>query len=238
MSCKTRVSLFLLFLIPGIIGMLCMTAGYVNFTNKNDRFVKATCECIKTQIVRDSCYDACCYHDKDNDCVGCYYDCYSGIVNADIENVTVKTYPINVYTSDYKNKVNAFLNVNYPIGKLFRCYYTFKNDHVVISVNKYNTLQPFIAGIIFLSISGLFLLFWIIFESCTCSPYCCGHLYEACFDCCSHCKHKFQKAREKRAAIAETKSLIKHAKNDPPQYDFVERDNMPSAPPLNSLLLN
>lgn len=221
--------------------MLCMTAGYVNFTNKNDKFVAATCQCISTQIINDRCYDSCCYRDDENNCVSCYYDCYSGIVRADIENVTVKTYPIKVYTSDYRNKVNAFLNVNYPIGKLFDCYYTFQKDNVIISIDMYNTLTPLIAGIVFLSLSGLFLFLWVFWECCTCSPSCCGHMYECFFGCCLDCKQKFKRAREQRAMIAETRALVKNAKTDPPQYDHLQRansQNAPSAPPLDSLLLN
>ena len=221
--------------------MLCMTAGYVNMKNMNEKFVPAICQCIYTQIVNDRCYDSCCYRDNDDNCVSCYYDCFSGIVNADIENVTVKMYGINVYTSDYRNKVNAYLNVNYPVGKLFDCYYTFHKDNVIISLDMYNPFPSFVAGIVFLSISGLFLLFWLIIECCTCSPYCCGNMYECCFNCCSQCKRKFNEAREIQSENRERRVLIKYAEKAPLDNTYFQRSNSqnaPSAPPEHVLDIN
>lgn len=248
MDCKIRLIFFGLFLVPGLIGMLCMTAGYVNYNNKNEKYVSATCQCVSTQIINDRCYDSCCYRDDEDDCVGCYYDCYSGIVNADIENVTIKAYALKVYTNDYKNKVNAYLNVHYPLNKLFHCYYTFQDDNVVISLSMYNTFPPFVAGLVFLSISGIFLLIWLICECCTfgailCDtlPHCCGNIYECCFSCCSRCKNRFNQAREIQAETRERRGLIKYAQNNPPQYDYLQRANSqsaPSAPPMEHLNIN
>ena len=220
--------------------MLCMTAGYVNFKNKNDKYVPATCKCKSTKIINDRCYDSCCYRNEDDECEGCYYDCFSGLVNADIENVTVNTYGIIVYTSDYWNKVNAYLNVNYPIGKMFHCYYTFHNDDVTISLGLYNPFPSFVAGLVFLSISGLFLLFWMIVECYTCSPYFCGNVYECCFNCCSQCKRRFNRARETQSENRERRVLIKYAQDPPSVNSFQRSDSQgaPSAPPEYVLNIN
>ena len=142
-----------------------------------------------------------------------------------------------MYTSDYKNKVNAYLNVNYPIGKLFHCYYTFHNDNVIISLDMYDPFPSFVAGLVFLSISGLFLLFWMIIECCICSPYCWGNVCELFSNCCLYCRRKFNKAREIQFENRERRLLLRHAKKTPPSNNLQISDyqSAPSAPPADTL---
>ena len=135
--CCSTVILGPIFGVFALIGLLCMTAGYVNNMNMNNAMVAAVCQTMSYQIQPDSCYRGCCSTDSNGKCIGCYYTCYSGYVTASIQNITTGS-TIKVYTNDLYNNVNAYLSVTYPTGKLFSCYYTYNTKRASSGVRKEN----------------------------------------------------------------------------------------------------
>lgn len=215
--CCSSVILGIIFGIFALIGLLCMTAGYVNNRNKNGNLVPATCQTISSETLPDSCYKSCCYFDSDGECVGCTYTCYSGYVKAAVENITAGSV-LKVTTRDLYTDVNAFLNVYYPVGRLFSCYYTFGYS-VSLYLGLYDIQGPYIAGIAFLALAALALLIWIILSvpwlyncccsncsnccSSNCSGCCsgcsssCSNCLAGCFDPCRTCKGSLQRTKER-----------------------------------------
>jgi hypothetical protein len=200
--CCSSVILGIIFGLFALIGMLCMTAGYVNNKNKNGNMVPAACQTLFSQIQTDSCYRSCCSTDSNGKCIGCYYVCYSGYVTASIENITVGSV-LKVYTNDLYANVNAYLNVNYPNGRFFSCYYTYGSS-VSLFLGLFDVQGPYIAGIVFLSLAALVLLIWIIIAFpwlLDCLGGCCTGCCSRCVDPCRTCKRNMQKAKEKRDEI-------------------------------------
>ena len=196
-----------LFGLFALIGLLCMTAGYLNNMNINGSMVHATCLSTSYQILPDSCYRSCCTTDSKGKCVGCSYICYSGYVTASIENITTGTV-FKAFTDDLYTNVNAYLTVHYPSGKLFSCYYTFGTS-VSIFLGLTDVQGPYIAGLVFLGLAAAVGLVWLIisipylfecFGDCcgVCCSGCCNSLCAMFADPFSSCRRSIQAAKEKR----------------------------------------
>lgn len=196
--CCSSVILGPTFGVFALIGMLCMTAGYVNNMNKNAAMVPATCNAISYQIQPDSCYRGCCSVDSNNKCIGCYYTCYSGFVTASIQDITPGS-TFKVYTNDQYSNVNAFLSVNYPSGKLFSCFYTYTGSAVAIALGLNDVQGPYIAGLVFLGLAAAVGLVWLVIAFPTllsCCFGCCSDMCDRCTDPCRSCKRRRQIAKE------------------------------------------
>jgi hypothetical protein len=191
-----------------LVGLLCMTAGYVNNRNKNGVMVLATCAVVSTQTLPDSCYNYCCYTDSDNNCVSCYQPCFSGYVDASIPNITDGS-TFKVFSDRAAINVNAYLSVNYKVGKLFSCFYTFSGSSVSIQLGLSDIQGPYIAGLVFLSLAAFVLIIWFIilcpsildcFGACCgdCCGSCCSDIGKMCIDPCRSCRRSMQQTKSQK----------------------------------------
>lgn len=149
-------------LVFGIIMAGCFIGATVN-SNNNQRLVPASCKTESTAIVTTSCTNACCTFDANNQCMSCTYTCYDGYVTASIPNITTST-SFRACNYDFSSSVNAYLNVNFPVGRTFGCFYTFDGSVVSIRLSYYPVQTVWIAGYVMGGIAATALLVWIVWE--------------------------------------------------------------------------
>jgi len=167
--------------ICGLIGMLCLTAGYVANRNHNATQIPAECLCIDHLIVKSRCSYSCRCRTITYDCGRtnlcsrtvcdtCYKDCYYGYVNLTIVNVVYDVFKY-VIRYDHEHTVINYLNEHFPIGSSTKCYYD-KDKHFDISFDLKDEEGPYVAGLVFCLLAALFLVAWGIFELTILIAYC------------------------------------------------------------------
>jgi len=211
-------SLFLLF---GLIGMLCMTAGYVVNTNFDNGLKKTTCTTLSSYVLAAQCSYSC-FCNSNGKCQVCYYTCYNCWVVALIAGVTPGS-TLQV-ASGLQSTIDAtsFLSIDYPNNGTFTCYYNYNSTGPVnIYLNQRDAQSSFVAGLVFCGLAAAVLLVWIIIEIVAFLPEildtiegCCGACFGACgacFGACGTCRHncatKLNRAKENRRAAKEAKAV-------------------------------
>ena len=196
----------LLFLLFGLIGMLCMTAGYINNSNKNSQLVQGTCVTQSHAVIGKTCSYTC--NCNDDICHTCYRPCYDGYINVNIQNIVTMApiYIITLISSPYD--VNNYLTTFYPISGEFRCYYSGSNEtSVQVQINLNDANSSFIAGLVFLSLAAVVLLIWIIFEMIAFCPSFLSSFGDYIAGCCGHCKKKYLDYKQKRKELEAEKQF-------------------------------
>lgn len=156
-SCGGRLIIFgSVFLLFGLIGMLCMTAGYVANTNNNNALISDTCITQAYSVVAKQCSYTCNCDSKGQNCHTCYYTCFDGFIFVNITNI-VNSYRIYVLTADRVSDIDYTLSINYPIQKPFTCFRTTQQP-ISVRLSMYDANSSFIAGIVFLSFAAATLL--------------------------------------------------------------------------------
>lgn len=244
-SCRNNFCLRLLifgglFLLFGIIGLLCFTAGYVNNTNFNYGLTKTSCVTNSTYVVADTCSYTCNCDNNGKNCNTCYYTCYDGYVVAIITGITLGS-PFEVVGNlKQYSDVSAYLNTNYPIRSSFSCYYNSNANitgQVQIYLNPKDAQSSYIAGLVFCGFAATVLLIWIIIELFAFLPLVFEGISNAISDCCDTCRRKRavkQAKHDLEQAIEDKKAQsYKPSSEDflPPQLSSDEQI-VPSAPPL------
>lgn len=229
-GCGVRTLIFgCIFGLFGLIGMLCMTAGYVANTNNNNALVSDVCATQGYTIVSKQCSYTCYCDSKGNNCRTCYYTCFDGFIFINITDI-VNMYRIYVLTADHVADVNNYLSFNYPVGRPFTCYRT-TQEPIDVRLTKYDANSSFIAGLVFLSLAAVILIVWIIVECCFSGPEILACL---CFGICSRCsEYKIHRRRmkleaenrkrleEERLEEEERKARVSfaHDVEQPPTFD-------------------
>ena len=82
MGCCCKLLVFgLPALVCALIGMLCLTAGYVSNSNKNSQLTKAMCGTLSYSIRARLCSYSCNCDNQGHNCQTCTYPCFDGYVN-------------------------------------------------------------------------------------------------------------------------------------------------------------
>jgi len=200
-----------IFLVFALIGMLCLTAGYVNNTNFNNNLSKGTCVTKSTYVLADTCSYTCnCVTDSQghSTCHTCYYTCYDGYVVAAIDGVTQGSAFEAVSSLQTTYDATNYLNANYPTGKLFTCYYTGANStgQVQVYLNPKDANSSYIAGLVFCGLAAAVLLAYVIVELIVCGPALC--------DCFASCCYNCRRSRENRRLARETRHKTEKQERD------------------------
>lgn len=206
MGCGCRFLIFgLVFLGLGLIGMLCLTAGWINNSNLNDAL---TFTDKAVTVTSQSWATTCSYCCSNSDgCDTCYRTCFYGVISLEIPNVTTPfTIDLQVVSGiTERNDVDVFLSTNFPIGKTFKCYYSGRGQstHVQLQPNDSETSK--IVGIVFCSFAAAVLVVWLIVEAIICMPDCLGSVSQ----CCSDCSIRRERSKRERDRIANDKRVAK-----------------------------
>lgn len=198
------------FLVCGLIGMLCMTAGYVVNSNANNQLRVGNCVTQSWFIQQTRCTNTCCSKDHDGNCISCTFTCYNSVVYVNIADVAQND-PVTVAGgANTAADAQALLQVNYPIGGSFRCYYQVSNtSSVPIQLNLNDAMSSYIAGLFFLSAAALILLVWIVIEFCIFGIPCIAGCFDSCGDCCRNTRRqkREQKERERRERLEQEEQM-------------------------------
>lgn len=181
----------------GVIGMLCMTAGYVANTNNNNALITDMCTTQAYSVVAKQCSYTCNCDSKGNNCHTCYYTCFDGFIFVNITNI-VNMFRIYVLTADRVSDVDYYLSINYPVNKQFTCYRT-TVEPIDVRLTRYDANSSFIAGIVFLSLAAATLVTYIIILCCLFASDIISCLCDGVI--CSRCSEsKFRRQRKKLEA--------------------------------------
>lgn len=163
-----RISFGITFGILAVVGLLCMTAGYVANKKFNRELKEAICKITAHDIIKRRCSYTChCHTIIINEqshirCRTCYRDCYYGYIIIEITNVINNFYKY-IINYNQQGRVELYLNQYFPINSVRQCFYT-KNEKPYIVFNKKNEEGPFIAGVCFLIVAGVVLFLWGVLE--------------------------------------------------------------------------
>lgn len=258
-DCCVRALIFgLIALVFGLVGMLCMTAGYVNNTNFNDDITKATCVVVSSTVQAGTCTESC--NCNGNNCGICTFTCFNAIVTASIAGVTSGSTVEVVGGLLTPSDATAYLAADFPNGASFVCFYNTNANNtgqVSIFLSERNAESSFIAGLVFCGLTAATILIWIVVEIIVCGPDiadCCRSCFQAlsCVSCRQQCRIALQRRRaakqaatEQKAAIEEQKRVAEEEKRrqfDPQPEDFSVPPNPyaqpPTAPPSEEVLRN
>lgn len=163
-TCCYFIIFGIIFVVFGLIGMLCFTAGYINNKNFNEQQTIATCTVVSSYVQSDTCSYSC--NCDGSSCSTCYYTCYNGVVYASIPSVTSSSPVTVVYYLDKSSQVTSYLQYRYPNGASFICYYNTNfqsSGSVQIKLGLRDYTTSFYVGIVFCSLAAVTLLVFLIF---------------------------------------------------------------------------
>ena len=170
-----RLIIGLVFIFLGLVGMLCLTAGYIANKTRNNSRIKATCVFTAHQIRHKLCSYQCNCVTKSYPCgeiichspycQTCYKDCYDGFVVVEIPDIVKDIWIYILHGDDDEGYHLNYLNTFYPIGDEHQCYYDNTTNTIRLSYDVLkNEQDPYIAGIVLCAFAGGTLLVWSVIE--------------------------------------------------------------------------
>lgn len=228
MGCYCKLLVFgLPALVCALIGMLCLTTGYVGNSNKNAQLSEATCGTLSYSIRARLCSYTCNCDSQGKNCQTCTYPCFDGYIVVAIQNVVTGATILVTQGARASNDVLVLMQTNYPINGTFRCFYSGIGASAQVYLSMFDADTSFIVGLVFCGLACLFLLIWFG----TYVP----DMLHACSGCCQQKGEEWARKREarrrERAIERENKNLHDVAEIPP---DFYTVSSTKSGPPASA----